>query len=101
MSLIFSTVACNATLARHICYVNYISPFPHNVSLGRLWFNHFASFCLSKSQDKKGVNCVDECSDDGIFIGCITSVNSLDTREWCENLKIEGKVAKVQLDTGA
>ena len=64
-------------------------------------FNHFASFCLSKSQDKKGVNCVDECSDDGIFIGCITSVNSVDTREWCENLKIEGKVAKVQLDTGA
>ena len=37
MSLIFSTVACNATLARHICYVNYISPFPRNVSLGRLW----------------------------------------------------------------
>ena len=39
MSLIFSTVACNATLALHICYVNYISPFPCNVSLGRLWSN--------------------------------------------------------------
>ena len=37
MSLIFSTVACNATPARHICYVNYITPFPGNVSLGRLW----------------------------------------------------------------
>ena len=21
----------------HICYVNYITPFPRNVSLGRLW----------------------------------------------------------------
>ena len=27
-SLIFSTVACNATPARHICFVNYITPFP-------------------------------------------------------------------------
>ena len=35
-SLIFSTVACNATPARHICYVNYITPFPRNGSLGRL-----------------------------------------------------------------
>ena len=37
-SLIFSTVACNATPARHLWYVNYITPFPRNVSLGRLWF---------------------------------------------------------------
>ena len=47
------------------------------------------------------MNCVDECSDDEFFIGCITSVNSEDTSEWCENLKIEDKVVKVQLDTGA
>ena len=46
------------------------------------------------------MNCVDECSDDEFFIGCITSVNSVDTSEWCENLKIEDKVVKVQLDTG-
>ena len=63
--------------------------------------NHFACCCLSKNPDKKGVNCVDECSDDEFFIGCITSVNSVDTSEWCEDLKIEGKVVKVQLDTGA
>ena len=25
------------TLETHLCYVNYISPFPRNVSLGRLW----------------------------------------------------------------
>ena len=35
-SLIFSTVACNATPARHLCYVKYITPFPRKVSLGRL-----------------------------------------------------------------
>ena len=45
---------------------------------------HFASCC----PDKKGVNCVDECSDDEFFIGCITSVNSVDTSEWCEDLKV-------------
>ena len=58
-------------------------------------------FCQWKNPDKKGVNCVDECSNDEFFIGCITSVNSVDTSEWCENLKIEDKVVKVQLDTGA
>ena len=63
--------------------------------------NHFASCCLSKNPDKKGVNCVDECSDDKFFIGYITSVNSVDTSEWRENLKIEDNVVKVQLDTGA
>ena len=47
------------------------------------------------------MNCVNECSDDEFFIGCITSVNSVDTSERCEDLKIEGKVVKVQLDTGA
>ena len=47
------------------------------------------------------MNCVDDCIDDEFFIGCITSVNSVDTSEWCENLKIEDKVVKVQLDTGA
>ena len=64
-------------------------------------FNYSDSFCHSKNPDKKGVNCVDECSDDEFFIRCITSVNSIDTSEWCENLKIEDKVVKVQLDTGA
>ena len=47
------------------------------------------------------MNCVDECSDDEFFVRCITSVNSVDTSEWCEDLKIEDKVVKVQLDTGA
>ena len=63
--------------------------------------NHFASCCQWKNPDKKGVNCVDECNNDEFFIGCITSVNSVDTSEWCENLKKEDKVVKVQLDTGA
>ena len=26
----FSTVACNATPGRHLCYVRYITPFPRN-----------------------------------------------------------------------
>ena len=47
------------------------------------------------------MNCVDDCSDDEFFIRCITSVNSVDTSECCANLKIEDKVVKVKLDTGA
>ena len=54
-----------------------------------------------KPERRKGVNRVHECSDDKFFIGRITSVNSVDTSEWCEELQIEGKVVKVQLDTGA
>ena len=54
-----------------------------------------------KPERRKGVNRVHECSDDKFFIGRITSVNSVDTSEWCEELKIEGTVVKVQVDTGA
>ena len=54
-----------------------------------------------KPERRKGVNRVHECSDDKFFIGRITSVNSVDTSEWCEELKIEGTVVKVQIDTGA
>ena len=61
----------------------------------------FCQLLPVENSDKKGVNCVDECSDDEFFVGCITSVNSVDTSEWCEDLKIEDKVVKVQLDTGA
>ena len=32
-------VACNATPARHLWYVNNITPFPRNVRLGRLWYH--------------------------------------------------------------
>ena len=50
------------------------------------------AFCqllpVEKNPDKKGVNCVDECSDDEFFIGCITSVNSVDRSEWREDLKV-------------
>ena len=38
-------VVCNATPARHLWYVNYITPFPRNVNLGRLWEHE------SKSRD--------------------------------------------------
>ena len=55
--------------------------------------NHFGSCCLSKNPDKKGVNCVDECSDDELFIGFITSVNSVDASEWHENLTMIKKIA--------
>ena len=48
-SLLFSTVACNATPARHLWYVT----LPRNVSLGRLWshlnLNPPLSFTLPKS----------------------------------------------------
>ena len=37
LQLLFSMVACNATPACHLCYVNYITPFPCNLSLGHLW----------------------------------------------------------------
>ena len=36
--------------ARHICYVNYISPFPRNVSLGRLWLGLENKFLENKSR---------------------------------------------------
>ena len=35
------------------------------------------------------------------FVGWTTPVNDIDTNEWCEDFKIEGKVVKVQLDIGA
>ena len=40
ISLKETTVASNATPARHLWYVNYFTPFPRNVSLGHLWSDH-------------------------------------------------------------
>ena len=36
VTVVSPTVTCNATPARHLWYVNYITPFPRNVSLGHL-----------------------------------------------------------------
>ena len=71
------TVACNATPARHLWYVDYITPFPRNVSLGRLWvlmlgdslrqkkkkkqqslFNTRLLGCLSRSTQRRGERAV-------------------------------------------
>ena len=39
-SLLFSTFASNVTPVCHLWYVNYFTPFPRNMSLGRLWSDH-------------------------------------------------------------
>ena len=71
------TVACNATPARHLWYVDYITPFPRNVSLGRLWvlmlgdslrqkkkkkqkslFNTRLQGCLSRRTQRRGERAV-------------------------------------------
>ena len=54
--------------------------------------NHFVRVCLSKTPDKKGVNCVDDCSDDEFFIGCITSVNSVDKVNGAKTLSLKAKL---------
>ena len=65
--------------------------------------NHFASVCQSKITVRKGIHYVEEAedSDEELFVGCITSVNVVDMGEWCEDLRIESKTVKFQLDTGA
>ena len=65
--------------------------------------NHFASVCQSKITVRKGIHYVEEAedSDEELFVGCITSVNIVDMGEWYEDLRIESKTVKFQLDTGA
>ena len=65
--------------------------------------NHFASVCQSKITVLKGIHYVEEAedSDEDLFVGCITSVNVVDMGEWYEDLRIESKTVKFQLDTGA
>ena len=45
----FSTVACNVTPAHHLWYVNYFTPFPHNVSLDHLWVDQYSSVKTKKT----------------------------------------------------
>ena len=47
-SLLYSTVACNATPACRLCYVNYITPFPRDVSLGGLCSHTFSLTASAK-----------------------------------------------------
>ena len=65
--------------------------------------NHFASVCQSKITVRKGIHYVEEAedSDEELLVGCITSVNVVDMGEWYEDLRIESKTVKFQLDTGA
>ena len=64
--------------------------------------NHFPRVCRSKSDAKKGVHLVEEkASDDKLFVGCITSINTVELSEWYEGLTVKKKPVKFQLDTGA
>ena len=40
-------------------------------------------------------------SDDNFYVGCIETVNTVDTNEWYEGIAINQKVVRFQLDTGA
>ena len=64
--------------------------------------NHFARVCRSKSDARKGVHVVEEeASDDELFVGCITSINTVELSEWYEELTVQNKAVKFQLETGA
>ena len=64
--------------------------------------NHFARVCRSKSDARKGVHLLEEDdSDDELFVGCITSINTEELSEWYEELTVQNKAVKFQLDTGA
>ena len=64
--------------------------------------NYFARVCRSKSDAKKGVHLVEEeASDDELFVGRITSINTVELSEWYEELTVQNKAVKFQLETGA
>ena len=64
--------------------------------------NHFARVCRSKSDARKGVHLLEEDdSDDELFVGCITSTNTVELSEWYEELTVQNKAVKFLLDTGA
>jgi len=51
---------------------------------------------------KQGVHLLEEeDSDDELFVGCITSINTVELSEWYEELTVQNKAVKFQLDTGA
>ena len=63
--------------------------------------NHFARVCRSKSDARKGVLLLEEDdSDHDLFVGCITSINTVELSEWYEELTVQNKAVKFQLDTG-
>ena len=63
---------------------------------------HCARVCHSKPDARKGVHLLDEeDSDDELFYGCITSINTVELSEWYEELTVQNKAVKFQLDTGA
>ena len=64
--------------------------------------NHFARVCCSQSDAKNRVHLeVEKASDDELFVGCITSIDIVELSEWYEELTVQNKAVKFQLDTGA
>ena len=64
--------------------------------------NHFTTVCHSKPDARKGVHLLDEeDSDDELFVGCITSINTVELSECYEELTVQNKAVKFQLDTSA
>ena len=62
----------------------------------------FARVCRSKSDARKGVYLLkEEHSDDELFVGCITPINTVELSDWYEELTVQNKAIKFQLDTGA
>ena len=43
----------------------------------------------------------EEASDDELFIGCITSINTVELSEQYEELTVQNKAVKFQSNTGA
>ena len=64
--------------------------------------NHFARVCRSQPDARKGVHLLkEEDSDVELFVGCITSINTVESSDWYEELTVQNKAVKFQLDTGA
>jgi len=43
----------------------------------------------------------EEDSDEELFVGCITSINTVELSEWYEELTVKNKAVKFQLDIGS
>ena len=60
--------------------------------------NHFTRVCRFKPDARKGVK---EDGDEELFVGYITSINTVGLSKWYEDLTVKNKAAKFQLVTGA
>ena len=79
-----------------------VSPKENGVLSQCQKLNHFVRVCKSKPDAKKGVHYLEEeNNDEELFVGCVTSVNTVESSEWYGDLRIENKAVKFQQDTGA